>query len=113
METCHARLTYARSRIVVQGQFLAMFFVGQFAIGDAKSIRAPSHLATLAKDCGIAPQELTSAASAIRVLDRKPAERLLKLLQLVADTFSHIGEERHDLLTRLKRVAEIAGVPAS
>ena len=43
-------------------------------------------------------------------LEKNRAERLLNLLELVSDTYSHIGQERLDLLTRLKKVAEIAGV---
>jgi len=113
LEKCHAGLTYARGRIVVQNHFLAMFFVGQFVVDDAKPLRAQSHLAQVARQCEVEVKALTQAARHIRVLERARAERLLHLLQLVADTYSHIGEERLDLVTRLKQVAAIAGVPAT
>jgi excisionase family DNA binding protein len=106
---CHAGFTYARGRIVVQGQFVAMFFIGQFVIGDSKTIRTQSHLANLARACGVPEKDLARAASKIRVLEKGRAERLLNLLQLVSDTYSHIGQERLDLIARLKQVAEIAG----
>jgi len=112
LEKCHAGLTYARGRIVVQDQFVAMVFVGQFVVADSQRRRAHTDLA-LAKACGIDPQALRRAAATIRVLPRARAERLLALLQMVADTYSHVGEERLDLLNRLKQVAEIAGGPAS
>lgn len=112
LEKCHAGLTYARGRIVVQDEFIAMFFVGQFVVDDSKPLRAKAHLAQVARDCGIGEKDLARTAQNIRVLEKKRAESLLRLLQLVADTYSHIGEERLDLLTRLKKVAEIAGVPA-
>ena len=110
LESCHAGLTYARGRVVVQDQFVAMFFVGQFVVDDPERIRTQAHLTELAEACGVDGKALRRAASEIRVLPRKRAERLLNLLQMVADTYSHIGQERLDLLTRLKKVAEIAGV---
>jgi excisionase family DNA binding protein len=110
LEKCHAGLTYARGRVVVKDQFIAMFFVGQFTIDHLEPLSARAHLAKLAEACGVDEKELTRAALDIRVLKKERATRLLNLLQMVADTYSHIGEERLDLLTRLKRVAEIAGV---
>ncbi len=113
LEKCHAGFTYARGRIVVEDQFIAMFFVGQFVVGDATVMRSSAHLAQVARDCGIGEKELAQAANATRVLDQARAERLLGLLQLVAETYSHIGQERLDLLTRLKKVAEIAGASST
>ncbi len=110
LEKCHAGLTYARGRVVVQDQFVAMFFVGQFATGSAAAFRTQTHLTQLAEACGVDRHALKRAAAAIRVLPKTRAERLLELLQKIADTYSHIGQERLDLLTRLKKVAEIAGV---
>ena len=87
-----------------------MFFVGQFVVDDPKPLRAKTHLASVARACDVDPKELARAAQDIRILEKSRAERLLQLLQMVADTYSHIGEERLDLVTRLKKVAEIAGV---
>jgi excisionase family DNA binding protein len=113
LEKCHAGLTYARGRIVVEGNFIAMFFVGQFTVEDGAMIRSRSHLSRVARDCGVDVNELGAAAKELKTLEKRRAERLLGLLQLVADTYSHIGEERLELLSRLKKVAEIAGVPAA
>lgn len=113
LENCHAGLSYARGRILVENQFIAMFFVGQFVIDDASPIRSAKHLAQLVRTCHVNEAELEQATKQVRVLPRQRAERLLGLLQLVADTYSHIGQERLDLTTRLKKVAEIAGVPAA
>lgn len=112
LEKCHAGLTYARGRIVVQNHFIAMFFVGQFMVDDAKALRAKAHLAQVARQCEVDVKALTQAARTMRVFDHARAERLLNLLQLVADTYSHIGEERLDLMTRLNKVAAIVGAPA-
>lgn len=113
LEKCHAGLTYARGRILVADQFIAMFFVGQFVVDDPAALRAAANLARVARACGVAESKLARAAQAVRVMPHARAERMLGLLQLVADTFSHIGQERLDLTTRLKKVAEIARVPAN
>jgi len=113
LEKCHAGFTYARGRILVENQFIAMFFVGQFVMGDSASMRAPKHLAQVARDCDVDKKKLDKAAQETRVLEQARAERLLSLLQLVAETYSQIGQERLNLMTRLKKVAEIAGVPTT
>ncbi|MCL4393965.1 MAG: PocR ligand-binding domain-containing protein [Chloroflexi bacterium] len=113
LEMCHAGFTYAGGRVVVNGQLVAMCFVGQFMVDDASSLRAPAHIAKLAHACDVDENDLTHAARDARVLQKGQAERLLNLLQLVADTYSHIGQERLELLTRLKKVAEIAGSPTA
>ncbi len=106
LEKCHAGLTYAGGRIVVQDAFVAMSFVGQFTVDAPNGLQ--TRVARIAEACGVDAQELDRAAREIHVLSIERAERLLNLLQLVADTFSHIGEERLQLLSRLKQVAEIA-----
>ncbi len=113
LEKCHAGLTYARGRVVVENAFVAMFFVGQFVVNSATEFRSRAHLVRTAGDCNVDEKALIKAAQSIRILQKNRAENLLGLLQMVADTFSRIGQERQELLARLKRVAEIAGVPAS
>ena len=54
--------------------------------------------------------ELRKATLEIPVLGEKRVEQLLRLLQMLANTFSALEQERHDLLARLRRVAEIARV---
>ncbi len=113
LEKCHAGLTYARGRIVVQETFIAMFFVGQFVVDSAEELNAPSHISEIAHTCQVDEATLGQAARELRVLERGRAERLLGLLQMVADTFSHIGQERFELMSRLKQVAEIARLSAA
>jgi excisionase family DNA binding protein len=110
LEKCHAGFTYARGRVVVQDRFIAMFFVGQFVVGSAETTFNSARLAELAQKCGVDAKDLARAASEIRVIEKSRADRLLNLLQLVADSYSTIGEERLGLITRLRKVAEIAGV---
>ena len=113
LEKCHAGFMYARGRVVVEDQFIAMFFAGQFVIDDAKSIQADAHIKELANACDIDADALKHALAQPQIITQERGEKLLHLLQLVADTYSHIGQERLGLLNRLKRVAEIAGVPSA
>lgn len=109
LERCHAGLTYARGRVVVGNTFLAMFFVGQFAVDASTDVKARTNISHVAQACQVDEKQLTQAAQDLRVLPRARAEQLLGLLQMVADTYSHIGQERLELLNRLKQVAQIAG----
>jgi excisionase family DNA binding protein len=106
---CHAGLACARAQIVVQGTPIAMSFIGQFVIDDATSLRGKTHLAQVARACDVEETKLAKTAEQVRVLAGERAERLLNLLELVANTYSHIGEERLELISRLRQVAEIAG----
>lgn len=108
LERCHAGLTYARGRVIVQNDFVAMFFVGQFLVDDRKSFDAATHLARVARECAVNETRLAQAASRIQVIPNARAKRLLHLIQLMADTYSQLGEERLVLTNRLKQVAEIA-----
>jgi len=108
LEVCHAGLAYARGRIQVGNEFVAMLFAGQF-VADAAA-RAAIKVDEIAQRCDIPAADLTRAAAEIRIVEPARADWLLKLLQKVADTFSHIGEQRLDLLQRLRQVAQLAKV---
>ncbi len=109
LTTCHAGLTYARGRIIVQDNFLAMIFSGQFLVGDACAQLRAEQIAKIAQECNLAPEKVEAAASSVPVVAPARAEQLLNLLQMVANTFGQIGQERFEMLRRLKQVAEIAG----
>jgi excisionase family DNA binding protein len=108
IEKCHAGLSYARGRIQVENEFVAMIFAGQFV--TTSQARQTLNFERLARECQIAETKLKSAARHIRFIEPARADWMLKLLQKVADTFSHIGEQRLDLLKRLRQVAQLAQV---
>jgi excisionase family DNA binding protein len=108
IEVCHAGLSYAPGRIQVEDEFVAMIFAGQFVANVSE--RDALKLDELALECQIPLAKLQEAARQIRTIDAGRAEWLLKLLNKVADTFSHIGQQRLDLLKRLRQVAELAQV---
>jgi hypothetical protein len=92
----------------VENEFVAMIFAGQFV--TTSQARQTLNFERLARECQIAETKLKSAARHIRFIEPARADWMLKLLQKVADTFSHIGEQRLDLLKRLRQVAQLAQV---
>ena len=112
LEKCHAGLTYARGRITVEQKFIAMIFGGQFIVSENAAL-SPDKVARVVKQCDVDENALQQAAREIRVMEKARAQKLLDMLQIIADTFCTIGQERYELTTRLKRVAEIAGASQS
>lgn len=108
VERCHAGLTYARGRIQVGDEFVGMIFAGQFVTNP--SARQELDIRGLARECNVPESALQKAAQEVRVIDPSRADWLLGLLQKVAETFSHIGQQRLDLIMRLRQVAQLAKV---
>lgn len=109
LATCHAGLCYVWGRIEVQGRFVAATHAGQFLdvppAGEAWSAR----VAELAAATGLDPRDLDQALAHVPVLDESRQQQVPWLLRRVTATFSEIGEERLNLLGRLRRIAEMTG----
>ncbi len=110
LETCHAGLAYARGKIQVQDEFVAMVFAGQVVTSAGARKRVQSNTRALAQACGIPETKLRAAAAEIQLVEAAHADKMLRMLAKVADTFSQIGRRRLDLLLRLRRVAQIARI---
>lgn len=110
LERCHAGLAYARARIEVGDEFVAMVFAGQFLVNPAQRKQLNTSIRAWTKEFGIPEKELRAAAEELHLVDPAQAEKILRLLAKVADTFSQIGRRRLDLLMRLRRVAKLATV---
>ena len=65
-------------------------------------------MAQVAKACAIDATKLARTVPQVQIIPNARAKRLLHLIQLMADTYSQLGEERLVLTNRLKQVAEIA-----
>lgn len=110
LETCHAGLAYARAKIQVEQEFVAMVFAGQVLTNAAARKRVLSNTRALAQACGIPEKNLEAAARELRIVETAQSDKFLRMLTKVADTFSQIGRRRLDLLMRLRRVAQIARI---
>jgi hypothetical protein len=102
-------LAYARGNIQVEDEFVAMVFASQILTTAAARKRVNANLRDLSRACEIPETKLRAAAKQLRVVEPTHADKILRMLTQVAETFSQIGRRRLDLLRRLRRVAQIAG----
>ncbi len=109
LHRCHAGLLYARGRIAVDNELIATTFGEQFLTGPVDGDRDGPlpRLPELARTCGLSEAELRAALPTVHQVAEGRIERVIHLLQKIAQTFSEIGQERLSLLNRLKRIAEI------
>ncbi len=105
---CHAGLQYARARIEINGRLEAMLIAGQFHAESPSVDEETARIQRLAAAYGLDPEALAEAAREIGVLDEYKQARLSTWLQSVAHTFEEIGQERTELMGRLRRIAEMS-----
>ncbi len=108
LATCHAGLRYVWGRIIVQGEFVAATYAGQF-LDQSPNGDWSARIAKLSALTGVEEDKLRDALQRVPVLDETRRQQVPRLLRRVAETFSKIGEERLNLLGRLQRIAEITG----
>ena len=107
---CHAGLLCVSAPIEISGQSVAITASCQFAAQtpDAAAQAWQTELPALATDLGLAEQDLRAAVGSVRLVSDEYLYRISRLLGRVADTFSEIGEERLNLLSRLQHIAEMS-----
>jgi excisionase family DNA binding protein len=108
--SCHAGLQYARARIEVDGVFTAMLIAGQFHAVAPTPEEAAANVRRLAEAHGLDEQALAEAARELPVLSQKRQMRIGVWLETVAHTFEEIGHERAELMSRLRRIAEMSAL---
>lgn len=106
--TCHAGLQYARARIEVQGELIAILVAGQFHIHTPEPEEQEECLGTLAEKYTINLGLLTQAARQITLLDSNKVPQISGWLEKVSHTFEQISAERADLMNRLRQIAEMS-----
>ncbi len=109
--SCHAGLQYARARIDIDGQPVAMVIAGQFYIEPPDQNEAKERIEKLAELHGIAPDALKVAAQNIRVLDERHEQEIGSWLGRVAFTFEQVAHERQELMNRLRNISQISTLP--
>jgi excisionase family DNA binding protein len=109
---CHAGLLCVSAPIQVSDQRVATTAGCQFAAQPPDDMEQTwkTNLPVLAADLGLAEEDLWAAAGSIRVVPEDYLSRVSHLLTRVADTFSEIGQERLNLLSRLQHIAEVSRV---
>jgi excisionase family DNA binding protein len=110
--TCHAGLLCVSSPIHVNQKQAAIIAGCQFAIRIASrsSLEWESNLPTLASDLKLDEAELRAATGSVRVLSQESLPRISRLVRRLGGTFSEIGQERLNLLSRLQHIAEMSKI---
>jgi hypothetical protein len=83
-------------------------FVGEPS--DAAGATWKADLRKLAADLKLDEAELETAAGSVRIVPENYLRRVSSLVERVADTFSAMGEERLNLLSRLQHIAEMSKI---
>jgi excisionase family DNA binding protein len=108
--TCHAGLHYARARIEIDGTLVAMVVAGQFYASPPDPSEEQERIHTLVADHGIKEGELQAAAREIPVADKRKEAQIGTWMEKIARTFEHFGKERSDMMSRLRRIADISAI---
>jgi excisionase family DNA binding protein len=106
--TCHAGLKYARARIEVQGELIAILVAGQFYVDTPEPEEQQERLRSLAEKFSIGLSLLTQASEQISVLDDHRIPQISGWLEKMAHTFEQISIERADLMNRLRQIGEMS-----
>jgi excisionase family DNA binding protein len=108
--SCHAGLQYARARIDVRGETIAILVAGQFYANDPEPEEEEERMQALAKTYHIDTELLSRAARQISVLDARKVPQISGWLGRVAHTFEQISSERASLKNRLEQISAISNI---
>lgn len=108
--TCHAGLNYARARIEINNELIAILVAGQFYLKFPDSEEEEDRLNYLSRKYCINLDILNLAAQKITVLEMRKTSQISGWLEQVARTFNQISSERADLMTRLKQISKISEI---
>jgi excisionase family DNA binding protein len=106
--SCHAGLQYARARIEVGGEMIAILVAGQFYIQEPDRDEEKSRVQNLAKQYHIEVDLISQAAQRISILDGRKVSQISGWLGEVARTFEQTSAERANLMHRLRQIAEMS-----
>lgn len=106
--TCHAGLKYARARIEMDDELIAILITGQFYLEDPNPEEVEERLQRLSSKYHIDLNILKLAAQKITVLDSRHIPQISRWLKKVAKTFEQISSERADFMNRLKQISKMS-----
>jgi excisionase family DNA binding protein len=108
--TCHAGLEYARARIEIQGELIAILVAGQFYVEQPHAEEENQRIEALAQKYHISKDLLVQASKHISVLNVREISQISGWLERVASTFEQISSERVNLMGRLRQIAEMSAL---
>jgi ligand-binding sensor protein len=109
---CHAGLLCISVPILVNDRYVSITAGCQFTVRptDGTDPEWQRNLPVLAEELELPEQELRAISSTVRVKSEDGLVRVARLLGRVAETFSEIGQERLNLLSRLQQISEMSKV---
>ena len=108
--TCHAGLHYARARIEINGTLVAMLVAGQFYVSPPDPAEEKRRIRTLSTTHGIDAGKLEIAAREIPLADMRKEAQIGTWMEKIAQTFEHFGRERSEMMSRLRKIADISAM---
>jgi len=107
---CHAGLMYARARIEIDGKLEAMVIAGQFYQVRPTEEQQNDRIQKLAVLHQLDTESLRKSAKDVPVIDDRMQSLIGSWLQKIAHTFEHFGQERLELMGRLRKIAAMTDV---
>jgi excisionase family DNA binding protein len=107
---CHAGLEYARARIEIDHELIAILIAGQFYLAEPDPTEQNERLKGLSEKYQIDIDLLTQAAKKISVLNAHKISQISGWLDRVAQTFEQISVERANLFHRLRQIAVMSDI---
>ena len=107
---CHAGLNYSGSVIKLGEREVAKLVAGQFYNKKPSSSVLNSRIKKLAKDYDLPEKELLKLSEEIPVLNTRTRNYIGKWTNKVAKSFEKMGQERKELINKLKNISDISAV---
>jgi ligand-binding sensor protein len=109
---CHAGFHCINAPVTIEGDQAAVVSICQFRVASGPSSQASweASIPALTQELDLEREELLEAGSSIREVSQDSLERASRLLLRVSETFSQIGQERLNFVSRLKDIAEMTKV---
>lgn len=109
-QRCHAGLCLHVEAVEIQGQRIAWVLAGQYVLGEGEKDAIGSNAPAIARALGLNQEELVETIRHVHVLSPEDEIRVAGLQKKVAATIVEMVDERLHLLSRLKRIADLANI---
>lgn len=110
---CHAGMQYASGYIEVENQPVAMIVAGQFYVQPPDETEEAIRVKRLATVHGIDHQKLAEATLEIPLLSERMQAKIGVWMKDVAHTFGDIGNQRADMIQRLRVISDMSNLGLS
>jgi len=105
---CHAGLQYSSAEIKIGGVFVARLVAGQFYISPTDPDEEKERIVHLAGSLELNRGQLLAESEKIQILPEPVQLMLGGWLRKMAETFSHLGHERMDMINRLQQISAMS-----